>query len=212
MIELPPFCEAFQTTPRRDRDGYVAGELRRIRQEGHSVLATVIGCADDDAQACATRLLHDNLDPEGGEILEALPWRLRLVKDAVPPNTDPQGRRLPKEKQGNTLVVKVGNKGGRLRDNAEAEQVRAFSGPQRTVNVRAGRDLYETVEVTRDPKVFTLRNAILILRRWGHGVTYERARMEPDRDGNLVEVQCNWLVEEVLDAPAATPEPTKKRA
>lgn len=213
-IELPAFCEDFQTTLKAERTAYVASELRRIDAEGLPVLRTVLSCPDDDAQALATMLLHDNADDAGEEILSPRAWRLRLVKDAVPPPTDPQGRRLPEGRRGKVLVVKVGNKGGRLPEGATATQTDAFSGPRRGITVRAGRDLYELAEVTHAAKPYSLRNAILILRQWGFAVAPDRARVEPDRDNNPVVVQVNWIVEEVLDArePTSDAAPKKKAA
>lgn len=210
-IELPPFCEDFQTLPKAKRTAYVADELRRIDRQGLPVLRTVLSCPDDDAQALATQLLHDNADEDGEEILAARAWRLRLMAGAVPPPTDPQGRRLTEDRRGKVLVVKVGNKGGRLRDDAPASITDGYSGPRRSVTVRAGRDLYELAEVTHQPRTYTLRNAILILRQWGFAVAPERSRVEPDKDGNPVTVQVNWIVEEVLDAGAGAGEGDKKR-
>lgn len=218
LIEIPFFCEDFQAIKgRRERREYVVSELRRIDRAGHPILRTILSCQDDEAQAAATELLASNVDAEGGEIIPARLWRLRLVDDATPPATDPQGRRLPKDKVGKVLVAKVGNRGGRLGENAEPAEVDAHSGPRRTVTVRAGRDLYETVEVTRTPRSYSLRNAILILRQWGVGCTYERARVEPDKDNNPIEVQVYWLVEEVPEVRESTGEteaeaPKKRRA
>lgn len=218
LIEIPNFCDEFQSKrDRKARRDYVVSELRRIAAEGLPILRTILSCQDDDAQSAATALLAANVDDDGMEIIEDPRWRLRLAEGAVPPATDPQGRKLPKDKAGKVLVCKVGNKGGRLGEDATKEQVEAHSGPRRTTTVRSGRDLYETVEVTRTPKVYSIRNAILILRQWGVGCTYERARIEPDKDGNPVEVQNYWLVEEVLEARESTGEteaeaPKRKRA
>lgn len=209
-IELPPFCEDFQTLPKAKRAAYVADELRRIDKAGLPVLRTVLSCPDDDAQALATQLLHNNADEDGEEILPPRAWRLRLLSGSVPPPTDPQGRRLTEDRRGKVLVVKVGNKGGRLREDAPASITDGYSGPRRSVTVRAGRDLYELAEVTHQPRTYTLRNAILILRQWGFAVAPDRARVEPDKDGNPITVQVNWIVEEVLDAAGAGAPDSKK--
>ncbi|MBL0219657.1 MAG: hypothetical protein IPQ07_38055 [Myxococcales bacterium] len=219
LIELPAFCDDFHATPKKEaRRAYVANELRRIHSEGLPVLRTVLSCPDDEVQALATALLAANVDDDGEEILPDHLWRLRLADGAVPPSTDPQGRKLPKSDQGRVLVCKIGNKGGRLQEDATKEQVEAHSGPRRTTTVRAGRDLYDTAPVSAVARTYSFRNAVLILRQWGVGCTAERARMEPDRDGNPVEVQNYWLVEEVLEAReprehADEPEaPKRKRA
>jgi len=218
LIEIPSFCEDFQAIKNRvERRAYVVNELRRIDRAGLPILRTILSCQDDDAQGAATALLAANVHDEGGEIISDPRWRLRLAEGAVPPPTDPQGRKLPKDRVGKVLIAKVGNKGGRLGEDATAAQLEAHSGPRRTTTVRSGRDLYETVEVTRTPKVYSLRNAILILRQWGVGCTYERARVEPNKDGEPVEVQSYWLVEEVLEPREATGDaeaeaPKRKRA
>ena len=207
-IVLAPFCEDFQQIARPLRTAYVVRELKRIDREGLPILRTVLACPDDDAQSLATLLLHSNVGDDGDEIIAPRAWRLRLVADAAPPKTDPQGRLLSADKRGKVLVVKTGNKGARLAEDAPSSQTDAHSGPRRTVSVRAGRDLYELQEVTATPRTYSLRNAILILRQWGVGVTYERARVEPDKDSNPVVVQVNWLVEEVLEARESAPVPT----
>ena len=211
-LEIPSFCERYHTLARNERPAYVAQELRRVDGAGLPVLRTVLSCADDDAQAHAVQLLHAGVDADGAEILPARLWRLRLAEGAVPPSTDPQGRLLPADRRGKVLVCKIGNKGGRIPtgDNVDPKQIALVSGPSRTTTVRAGRDIYETTEVTSAPRSYSLRNAVLILKAWGVGCTPERARIEPDRDGNPREVQVYWLVEEVLDAPAAQ-EPARTR-
>lgn len=203
-VEISSFCEDFFAVEKSERLTYVVNELQRIDRAGLPVLRTVLSCSIDEAQTLATELLHENADKDGQEILEGRAWRLRLVEGAVPPSTDPQGRPLPVEKRGKVLSVKVGNKGGNLKETAEGKEWMQHSGPIRTSKVRADRDLYNLVEVTRTPKAYSLRHAILILRKWGVGCTPEPRRMEhidkKDRMSEMIVVQENWLVEEVLEA------------
>lgn len=198
MLELK-YLHAFDETPENARDAYVAAELRKIVADGAPLLTSILRCPDDDAKSRALSLLRDNATEMGERVFESAPtaFRLRLAEDATPPEKDPQGRRLPEAKRGNTLVVKLGNKGGRLSDKADPRLVAQFSGTRRQLLVGGGADLYEQAEVTRTPKAFSQRDATLILKTWGLGVQIEKCLTHMDREkGEIVEGQSFYLVDE----------------
>jgi hypothetical protein len=199
MFEQPPFCDEFADKEMDEREAYVADELRRLDAEHIPLLRTVLGSSHDDVQQIALALLQSNAHPSGEMLFEEpRVWRLRLIKGVKPPTKDPQRRPLPKELQGKVLRCKIGNKGGKLTDpKAPAKLVDAHGGEKRVIADNAGRDLYDTVDVTFEPKSFVLRTAVLILRTWGYGVPLQRCLIERDRDGNEKEGQSMWLVEEV---------------
>lgn len=198
MLELKYFS-AYDETPVTARDAYVAAELRKIVADGAPLLTSILRCPDDDAKSKALELLRDNATEMGERVFEAAPtsYRLRLAEDAKPPEKDPQGRRLPEHKRGNTLVVKLGNKGGRLGEKADKRLIEQFSGTRRQLLVGGGADLYEMAEVTRTPKAFAQRDAVLILKTWGVGVQTERCLTHYDRvKEEIVEGQSFYLVDE----------------
>lgn len=209
MYELS-FLNRFEETPESERPGYVAAELRRIVTEGEPLLTTVLRCPDDDAKSLALTLLRDGVTETGETVFDEPPAavRLRLEPDAIPPERDPQNRKLPEKKRGHVLVAKVGNKGGRLPEKADAKVVASFSGQRRQVLVSGGADLYETAEITREWKSFSLRNATLILKTWGLGVQKERCVSHLDRaTGELIEGQSFYLVEEQPQPKELAPPP-----
>lgn len=199
MLDLRYFI-AFEETPEAQRDAYVAKELRRIVAEGQPLLTSILRTPDDEAKTRALELLRDNATDLGDRVFESAPssFRLRLAEDATPPDRDAQARKLPENKRGNTLVVKLGNKGGRLTsEKADPKLVSRFSGKQRQILATGMADLYEQAEITRTARSFAQREATLILRTWGVGVQAQRCLTHYDREkGELVEGQSFYLVEE----------------
>lgn len=206
MYEIEHFQD-FDETPKEKRPAYVASELRRIVRERKPLVSTVLRHPDDDVKLVALTLIRDGVTEAGDSVFEAgqvANLRLRLVEGAEPPPKDPQGRAIPPERRGNVLVCKVGNKGGRLPEDAPGKQVAAFSGPRRQVLVSAGASLYELAEVGRTWKAYPLRIATLILRTWGYGCNpQERLSTVDKATGETVFGQVLWLVEEEPQDPAA---------
>lgn len=216
MLELR-YLNEFEETPEEQRDAYVAGELRRIVAEGEPLLLSVLRVPDDEARSAALLLLRDNATELGDRVFEVAPgpYRLRLTADASPPARDPQNRLIPEAKRGRVLVVKLGNKGGRLPEKANGKAVAQFSGKRRQILVSGGADLYESAEVGREWKAFSQREATLILRTWGVGVQTQSC-LTHMVNGEIVEGQSFYLVEEEpqpreLGAPPESAEAPKGR-
>jgi hypothetical protein len=172
VTELPDFApDALSHTTDAARRAYVAEEVRRVVKAAPTkILLAVLACSDVLSQTIAIELLTRGVDDDGEQILEPRVWYLRLAEGARPPETDPQGRRLPPGKAGSVLVAKTGNKGGNVPNNAPPERLGRFNGPERAALGNARRDLYDTVEIGSDPKAFQLRDAVKLLRRYGVGV------------------------------------------
>lgn len=204
MYEIDHFQD-FEDLAKEKRPAYVVGELRRIVREKAPLLSTILRHPDDDVKSLALSLLRDGVTEAGDPVFEAgqvANVRLRLAEGAEPPHKDPQGRTLPPEKRGNVLVVKVGNRGGRLPEDAPGKQVAAFSGPRRQVLVSAGAPLYELAEVGRVWRAYSLRVAILVLRTWGVGCNPQEGLSHFDKaTGEIVYGQRFWLVEEETQDP-----------
>lgn len=227
-----PFCDdwtakGFDKREPGEQEAYVISELRRLRAEGKPLIRAMLNCAEPWAQHLANRFLREGVDTNGDPVFEdgerfdtvylrlvppeALDWEdpdtgetERAV--AVPPRRDPQGRPVqPRDKAGKVLIAKVGNLGGNLdpKNDDATKAARAFGGDKRSVNDRTGRNLYITREVTREPRPFTFREAVTILRQWGYGVgdvVFRSVRKRADSKGNPVRGQCNWLVEEISES------------
>lgn len=213
MIVLPSaFADwaRYEGRPDAERRAYVSEELRRLDKMGAPVLTVVAACLDDRNQQIALERLKSNDDGEGNPILEnRAGWLLRLVPDAEPPRSDPQGRQLPPELAGKVLVAKVGTLGNQLGPEAEAREVQQWGGEAREARDRQGRDLYRCVKITREGTTLDLSDALAVLRQWGVGVARrQRRRPESWRQGARDDGtgQLNWLVEEVNPRAAA---PTK---
>ena len=203
----------------KEKRTYVTGELRRLFEGGGAVLLAIMQPGVDDMpRMLALDLLNTNPNEGGRRLYDpARAWRLRLKVGAEPPRLDPQSRRLPPEKLGKVLVAKTGNLGGERGRDQETEESAEWAGPQRAMKAISGRDIYETVEVTFRAEAFTLRDAVLILRRWGIGVQPRQyARSSEWRPGDADEGrgQDRWLVEEVPPGEGATADeeaaPSKK--
>jgi hypothetical protein len=233
-IEPILFCEKWTAEmwdqrPESEQEAYVNAELRRLKDEGKPILRAVLSCPDPWAQHMAIQLLQRGVTSAGEESVTLPMVFLRLVdpaalsfehpdtgdveeKAAVPPKRDPQGRLLPKDKQGHTLVVKVGNLGGHLDPGADPKAAQAFGGTNRLTQSKSGRPLYITREVTRRPQPFPFREAITILRQWGFGIgeTIFRSLRSQDAKGLRERGQCQWLVEELSAEQAMTLPPAPK--
>ncbi len=230
MLEFIAFCDKWQEDGWQSKgeavqEAYVNSELHRLVAEGLPVLRAVLTCPDPLPQFLALRLIREGVDSTGNASIELNPVYLRLVDPhalawvdprtgerhegvATPPQVDPQGRPVPKDKLG-TLIAKVGNVGGNLGVDRDANACMAVGGDRRAVNVMAKRNLYITREVTREPKAYPLREAILILSQWGFGIGENQFRSQRDRSGQRG--QCCWLVEE-LSADTATEYMLRARA
>lgn len=210
MYELSYFAD-FDRTSDAERPAYVARELRRIVADEQPLLTTILRSPDDDAKSLALSLLRDNATELGDVVFEEPPtaFRLRLAADATPPDRDPQGRKLSKDRVGKVLVAKIGNKGGRLPEKVDPKVAHSFSGPRRQVLVQGGADLYETADVTREWRSFAMRHATIILKTWGLGVQTQRC-LSHMVNGELVEGQSFYLVEEMPQARADAPSDNKK--
>lgn len=217
MIVLPAaFTDwaRYEGRPDAERRAYVSEELRRLDRMGAPVLTIVAACLDDRNQQIAIERLKSNDDGEGTPILEhRAGWLLRLVPDAEPPRSDPQGRPLPPELAGKVLVAKVGTLGNQLGPEAEAREVQQWGAEAREARDRQGRDLYRCVKITREGITLDLADALAVLRQWGVGVA-RRQRRRPDswRQGSRDDGtgQANWLVEEVNPRAGSTSPKTDK--
>lgn len=199
VTELPDFApDALSHTTDADRRNYVAKEVRRVARESPTrILLAVLACTDALSQMIALEFLSKGTDDDGEQVIEPRVWYLRLVDGARPPETDPQGRRLPPTKAGSVLVAKLGNKGGNIPNNAPPERLARWNGPERAALGNARRDLYETVEIGAEPKAFALPVAVKLLRRYGAG---------------LAEFAEHHLLEEVDPTAVAAASKTKAKA
>jgi hypothetical protein len=174
--------------PRRLRS-YVTSEVQRLIAEGQPVLHLAIMAPLSQQQDLTISVLRE---------MGYRP-RLRLRKGAVPPSVDAEGRRLPKEMQGKVLRAKVGYKGDDSSLRTDPIAASRFSGPMRNALARTeGLNNYR--DVTNEPDVYSLEEAIIILRQHGVGVRGKRIQGKK-RD--------TWLVEEV-PKQAAQPEPRQR--
>lgn len=207
MVETIEFClewsEKFagREVPAKAKHAYVEEELRRLRAEGKPVLRAVLTCAEDDVQTIALHTLSTGTTKAGEMLFADHDGRvdLQLVKDAVPPARDPQGRDLKPAAKG-SLVAKVGNHGGMLDPRTEAREAMEFTGERRTIKQVAGQDIYRCVTVGKKPTSVPFRDAVTVLRQWGFGIAPRRHL--PARPGEP-EGQCMWLVEETVTAPSS---------
>lgn len=159
-----PAVTADQRARRRE---WVRTELQRAKEAGVAPLFFAL-----------TRPLADQVDTCLAVLAEdRSPVWLRLVEGAAPPETDPQGRPLQPQKRGKTLVAKLGN----VSDD----------GMTGTKRLQPGRDLYRTVEITRDPQGFTIDEAAIVLRQWGVNVRPNEHYRSGER------MQSRWLVVQV---------------
>lgn len=212
-VFLPEFCaEWFRVEGRPDaeRRAYVASEIKRLVADGAPLLTAIIACSDGRTQQIALTLVKRNSDGEGSALFEHRDgWKLRLVENGAPPAVDPQGRKLAAGDAGKVLSVKLGTLGGDLGPEADAREVQQWGAEARTARAQRGRDLYRLGRVTHAGEVFSLDDAITILRQWGVGIATREVR----RDGQLA-----WLVEEVPtrrateDAPSTSKPGSKARA
>lgn len=213
MLELR-YLTAFEDTPEEQRDAYVAAELRRIVADGEPLLTSILRVPDDEAKSRALELLREGATETGEKVFETSPgpYRLRLADGVTPPDRDPQARKLGEPKRGKTLIVKLGNKGGRLPEKASGKLVAAFSGKRRQILVSGGADLYEQAEITREWKSLQQRDATLVLMTWGIGVQTQKCLTHMGKDGEIVEGQSFYLVEEEPQAREIGAEPEGKPA
>ncbi|HEY6017592.1 MAG TPA: hypothetical protein VIU16_12465 [Gaiellaceae bacterium] len=173
---------------------YVKGELARLAAAGEPVLTRVLTLPlPVQVHACMVALVdHDALPGHR--------WYVRLVEGAVPHDKDPQGRDLPLAKRGKVEVVKVGTKGGQLRNTSKlpGAVTDAFNGPATQQAAVRGQDIYVCREIGRDPVELSLHDASLVLSRYGYGVPlkryWNRSPTSPGWDA--------WIIEELAPAVA----------
>lgn len=212
---LTVFASAYEITDPDERRKYVAAELRNLVQSGGAVLLSVLQPAvADGARMTALEMLRDNADDAGDQVIDpAHQWRLRLKDGAKPPAVDPNGLRLGPDKAGKVLVAKVGVLGGQRGRENDTKASIEWQGPARAIKSMTGQKLLATREVTSKPAVFSLRDATIVLQKWGVGVQlrqYAKPRnWKPgeyfDPDDPKTRGQDQWLVEElpVAASPAA---------
>jgi hypothetical protein len=224
-VQSIPFCdqwaaENYDAKDAATQETYIADELRRLQAEGAPILRAVLACGEEWVIFVALKLIYAGVDSQGVPVVDLPMVYLRLVAPdalvyehpetrevqtgvATPPSRDPQGRLLPRDKIGKVLVAKLGNLGGNLDPKLDAKAAMQFSGPRRDAAVRAGKPIYITKEITREPKAFTVREAVVVLKQWGFGIgeTAFRSIRSADHKGERARGQCTWLVEEL--APEA---------
>jgi hypothetical protein len=163
---------------RERRRDWVRKELERVEAEGIAPLYFAL-----------TRPLAIQVD----ECLAVLSEKrksvaLRLVADASPPDTDPQGRPLPADKRGKVLVAKIGNI--------------SRDGMTGTKRLEPGRTLYECVEIGAEPSLLNLEEAAIVLRQWGVNVRSTEFYQRGDRR------QSRYLVVQVRQDGTSFARPT----
>ena len=220
---LPVFADKYEMTPPEDRSRYVAAEIRRLFEAGGAVLLPILApTVSDGARISALEMLRDNADADGEPVFDAAhQWRLKLKDGAKPPMVDPNGLKLPPEKAGKVLVAKVSVLGAnvtRAREDATPASDQ-WRGDRRAIRAMTGAPLLGTREVSARPAVYSLREATLILQRWGVGVELKqyarpknwRPDTYADPDDPASKGQDRWLVEELPARPAeSTDNPSTK--
>lgn len=217
MVVLPQFdlqWHLFEGQPDAVMRMRVAEEFRRIDGEGVPLITAMLTIPDDRVQQTALERLRENDDGEGSPIYSPREWKLRIVKDGVPPLTDAQGRTLPQAQQGKVLAAKVGTLGNHLGPEADSREVMRWGGANRQNIDHAGRDLYRYVRVTHEwTNISSFDDAVAVLRQWGIGVARKQWRRPSTWTPGAPASghgQLNWLVEEwspraAYEAPKAEP-------
>jgi hypothetical protein len=179
--------------PMAQRD-YVRAELARVAAAGGRVLTQVLTLPLEIQQIVAMKVLHED-DPLPGHR-----WYVRLMAGAAPHERDPQGRPLPREKRGHVEVVKVGTKGGQLRDTSRlpGAVTARFNSVATQADAARGVDIYVCREIGRDPVELSLHDAVVVLGKYGCGVPLKRF-WNRTADGGGWDA---WIIEEVPPAEA----------
>ncbi len=182
--------------PQRQQS-YVEEELTRLAREGQPLLYAALTTALASQQDIAIRELR-KLRPT---------VYLRLAPGVTPPPTDAQGRSLSTDDQGKALVAKVGNRGNMayadIKAADESGETERYKSSNRGALFRSAKGGYDQKRVTFTPQSFSLDDAIVILRQWGHGIRdaehrFYRRGTKDERTGDVNwQMQDRWLVEEV---------------
>jgi hypothetical protein len=233
-----PFCDNWATggydkMEENLQEAYVASELTRLVEEKQPLLRAVMAYGELWVQHLAMRLLRDGATAAGDQCPQVSTVFLRLVEPealdwtdpngdtetavAIPPNRDPQGRPIPRDRVGHVLVCKVGNLGGNLGPERDAKQAEAYGADKRHIAEKARRPLYLTREVTRTAESYSFRDALIILGQWGYGIgetvfAQPRERGGMDGERRYFRGQCRWLVEECTPEQYAQDQAKKRKA
>lgn len=156
----------FNEGDRARRIEYVKRELDRLEAEGVSPLYAAVTLPLAEQQTDAFRALAES----------GRSFALRLVEGVTPPATDSQGREIARDKRGKVLSAKVGT-------------VTFGDGGTRAAAALRGGTIYRDREITARPSLFTLEEALTVMRRWGYRVRAKRA----DRPGQPPR-RNEWLV------------------
>ena len=201
--------EASLKTSREDLASYVAAEIRRLFDSGAAVLLAIHQFGvDDDARMLAMEMLTRGEDDAGERIYPVEhQWRLRLKDGAKPPLLDPQGRKIEPDAQGKVLRAKVGLLGAsRGRDHVSAAAKQWDGNARAAKSMSMSAPLHVMRDITSKPTVLTLREAALVLSRWGVGCTAKQYLRPPGwvpGQHSTEQGQDTWLVEEVPAAATA---------
>jgi hypothetical protein len=187
--------------PLAQRD-YVRSELQRVAALGAPVLSMVLLAPFPVQTEMAMSLLMEGA-------LSNYRFYFRLVEGKTPPDRDPQGRDVGKDKRGKVLVAKVGTKGGQIGPGAPEAISGQFSGPAVRRAESLGQDIYQYVEIGREPVEIPISKASIVLRQYGYQIRQPqyvgRSKRigddgnpnERDAHGKLVREMDFWLVEEI---------------
>lgn len=181
------FFARWGTTARESREDYADSEVERMRAQGARLLTEAITAPTAEQQDAALRAMAR---------MGVTQVQLRLVPNADPPKTDPNGHLLPEDKQGKVLRAKIGQHSPDPRvDSKERQQ--AFTGSGREARAMRGQPLYLWREITSEPVYLPIGEAMVILRQWGKGVRTTRYLNPATKTGD------KWLVEEVPQGGAS---------
>lgn len=175
---------------------YVKSELVRIAAAGARVLTQVLTLPLEIQQIVALKVLHEDQPLLGHR------WYVRLIDGAVPHDKDPQGRDIRPPKRGHVEVVKVGTKGGQLRDTASlpGSVTAQFNSTAQQALAARGQDIYVYREIGRDPMELPLHDAVVVLGKYGYGVPLKRfwGKRPPSKDEPAgYDGWDAWILEEV---------------
>jgi hypothetical protein len=170
---------------------YVKAELERVIALGNAPVMSMVLTAPFAEQTQLALSILSN-----GEV--STKFFFRLVPGANPPIQDPQGRVLPTEKQGRTLVAKVGTKGGQIQQaHKQPDAVTSeFSASALQRAASLGRDIYQYVELTHDKVTeVPFAKASILLNQYGYQIRQPRYHAR----GTPRQIDF-WLVEEIPPA------------
>jgi len=203
MAYTPPTPIEWMTDWRRvepmAQRAYVKSELERIAAAGAQVLTQVLTLPLQVQTDVALRVLHEEAPLPGHR------WCVRLIEGAQPKLKDPEGRDLPPHERGKVHVVKVGTRGGQLRDAASlpGSVTAEYAGPALQARAARGQDNYVHRRIGHAPVDLSLGDAVVVLGKYGYGVPLKRywgKRPPSATEPQGFDGWDSWILEEVTPA------------